>query len=54
MEVQGKVGMLAGLVLVPLVSIMSKPPAEAEVNRIFSCYERKVTVTAKDSIETEE
>ena len=46
--------MIAGLVLVPLVSLVSKAPDKAAVDAIFSCYERKVTVTAKDSIETEE
>jgi len=46
--------MIAGLVIVPLVSLISKAPAKDRVEQIFSCYERKVTVTAKDSIETEE
>ena len=46
--------MIAGLVIVPLVSLISKAPEKAEVDRIFSCYERTVTVKAKDSIETEE
>ena len=46
--------MIAGLVLVPLVSLVSKAPDKKLVDGIFSCYERKVTVTAKDSIETEE
>ena len=42
--------MLAGLVLVPVVSLVTRPPAQQEVDQIFSCYERTVTVTAKDSI----
>jgi len=46
--------MIMGLVLVPAVSLISKAPAKAEIDRIFSCYERKVTVTVKDSIETDE
>ena len=46
--------MIAGLIIVPLVSLISKAPAREQVDGIFSCYERKVTVTAKDSIETEE
>ena len=46
--------MIAGLILVPLISLISKAPEKAFVDNIFSCYERKVTVTAKDSIETEE
>ena len=46
--------MIAGLVIVPLVSLISRAPAKDDVDQIFSCYDRKVTVTAKDSIETEE
>ena len=46
--------MIAGLVLVPLVSVLTKAPDKGTVDQIFSCYDRKVTVTAKDSIETEE
>jgi len=42
--------MLAGLVLVPVVSLFTKAPGKAELERIFSCYDRRVTVTVKDSI----
>ena len=42
--------MLAGLVIVPAVSLVSRAPAEARIEEIFSCYERTVTVTVKDSI----
>jgi hypothetical protein len=34
--------------------MISGAPAKDAVDRIFSCYDRKVTVSAKDSIETEE
>ena len=46
--------MIAGLILVPVISLITKAPAKASVDQIFSCYERRVTVMAKDSIETEE
>ena len=46
--------MVAGLVLVPLVSAFTRAPAKRELDRIFSCYERKVTVTVRDSIGEEE
>ncbi len=46
--------MIIGLVLVPLVSLVTKAPDRKQVDDIFSCYERKVTVLAKDSIENEE
>ena len=42
--------MLAGLVIVPVVSVFTKAPGKKRLDDIFSCYERKVTVTVKDSI----
>ena len=42
--------MLAGLVIVPAVSLVTRAPGREETERIFSCYERTVTVTVKDSI----
>ena len=45
--------MLAGLVLVPLVSLVTPSPDRKKVDDIFSCYDRKVVVRARDSIETE-
>ena len=46
--------MLAGMVIVPVVSLLSRAPAREKVDHIFSCYNRMVTVRAKDSIETDE
>ncbi len=46
--------MIFGLVLVPLVSLLTKAPGKEAVDSIFSCYDRKVLVTVKESIETEE
>ncbi len=42
--------MLAGLVIVPVVSAFTKAPAQKVLEDIFSCYEKKVTVSVKDSI----
>ena len=42
--------MLAGFVIVPLVSLVSKAPDKEKINSIFSCYDRKVTVAVTDSI----
>lgn len=42
--------MLAGLVLVPLVSLCTKPPKREFVDAVFSCYHKKVMVSAKDAI----
>ncbi len=42
--------MLAGLILVPAVSLLTRAPDKAFVDDIFQCYERQVTVSVKDSI----
>ncbi len=42
--------MLAGLVIVPVVSLLSKPPDRAKIDEVFSCYDEKVVVSAKDAI----
>ena len=42
--------MLAGLVIVPVVSLVSKPPKKDYVDQVFSCYDKKVTVSAADAI----
>ena len=42
--------MLAGLVLVPVISLFTKSPDSALVQNVFSCYDRKVLVNVKDAI----
>ena len=42
--------MIAGLIIVPIVSAFTKAPDKAHVEDVFSCYERKVTVLAKEAI----
>ena len=42
--------MLAGLIIVPVVSLFTKRPEQELVSHVFSCYDRKVEVTAKESI----
>ena len=42
--------MLAGLVIVPVVSVLTKAPEEKKLAQIFACYDKKVTVSVKDSI----
>ena len=42
--------MLAGLIIVPLVSIITKKPNKQDMDEIFNCYDKKVTVSVKDSI----
>ena len=42
--------MIAGLVLVPVVSLFTQKPDKALLDDVFSCYDRKVLVSVKDSI----
>ena len=42
--------MFAGLIIIPVVSLFTKKPNDAHIEQVFSCYERTVTVTVKDSI----
>ena len=42
--------MLAGLIIVPVVSWMTKPPKKEHIDHVFSCYEKKVVVSVTDSI----
>ena len=41
--------MIAGLVIVPAVSLVTPAP-DRRLESVFACYERRVTVTVKDSI----
>ena len=42
--------MLAGLVIVPVVSLFTAPPKKDLVENIFACYNKKVVVSAVDAI----
>ncbi len=42
--------MAMGLVIVPAVSLLSKPPKKEFVEDVFSCYDKKVVVSARDAI----
>ena len=46
----GVIAMLGGLIIVPVVSLLTKKPDKSETDEIFSCYEKTVTVSAKDSL----
>lgn len=47
----GVLSMAAGLVIVPIVSLVTKKPEKAELDGIFSCYSKTVTVSSKTSLE---
>ena len=42
--------MLAGLVIVPVVSLLTKPPKQEHIQQVFSCYDKKVVVSVTDAI----
>lgn len=42
--------MVASLVIVPLISLVTPKPDKNKLDEVFSCYEEKMTATAKDFI----
>ncbi len=42
--------MIAGLIIVPVVSAFTKKPDGGHIQQVFSCYDAPVTVTAKHSL----
>ena len=42
--------MIAGLIIVPVVSLFTKKPDQALIDDAFSCYEEKVLVTQKSAL----
>ena len=47
----GAVAMIAGLIVVPVVSLITPRLKKETVNQIFTCYEEKVTITKKHSLQ---
>ena len=47
----GAIAMVAGLVVVPLVSLVTPKMDRNKVDEMFSCYETKVLVSTKNSLE---
>ena len=46
----GAIAMLAGLVIVPVVSLVTPKPDQAQVDAAFSCYEKKTSMAQKDAL----
>ena len=46
----GVLAMVGGLVIVPLVSLITRKPDEAEVEEIFSCYNKTVKVPVTEAL----
>ena len=47
----GAVAMVAGLIVVPVVSFITPKMKREKVDGIFMCYEEKVTITKKRSLQ---
>ena len=47
----GVFAMICGLVIVPIVSVLTKKGSPENVKEMFSCYDAKVTVPAEHSLE---
>ena len=47
----GAFAMLASLVIVPVVSLITRKPEKKFVDDVFSCYDRKVTVPVSEALE---
>lgn len=50
----GAIAMLAGLVIVPIVSLFTPKPDKALVENAFACYEKETVVTQKTSLGRQE
>ncbi|MED9805659.1 MAG: sodium:solute symporter, partial [Lachnospiraceae bacterium] len=50
----GAIAMVAGLIVVPVVSLITPKLSDDKVNEIFECYEEKVTVEQKLVLTDEE
>lgn len=46
----GAIAMVASLIIVPLVSLITPKMKQESVDQMFSCYDQKVTVTEKTSL----
>ena len=46
----GVLSMVSGLIIVPIVSLFSKINDKESVDKMFSCYDRQVTVHASTSL----
>ncbi len=46
----GVIAMLGGLVIVPVVSLFTPKPKKQDVDEMFACYQKEVTVKSKESL----
>ena len=46
----GVVAMVGGLIIVPIVSLLTKKPEQKEIEEIFSCYNEKIETTKQQNL----
>ena len=47
----GVIAMVGGLIIVPVVSLFTRRQPIQEVNKVFACYEEKVSVAKKEALD---
>lgn len=47
----GVVAMVGGLIIVPIVSLFTKKQSKEEIEELFACYDEKVEVSVKESLQ---
>ena len=50
----GAIAMVAGLIIVPVVSLVTPKVKREMVDEIFSCYDERVTITKKRSLNVDQ
>ena len=46
-----QVAMVGGLIIVPVISLITKKQSKEEIDNMFQCYETMVEVPVKESLE---
>ena len=47
----GVVAMVGGLIIVPIVTLVTKKPDKEEMDKMFECFDEKVSVPKKEALD---
>ena len=47
----GVIAMVGGLIIVPIISLLTRKTVAKDVDKMFDCFEEKVSVPKKSSLE---
>ncbi|MDD6806917.1 MAG: sodium:solute symporter [Oscillospiraceae bacterium] len=50
----GAIAMIGGLIIVPVVSLITKKPSDEKISDVFSCYDKKVLVPVTEALTEDE